>query len=64
MLAAVLVTTGAILGLYYFVRGRAVCPPAERIPLERLDTDAVVHTISRGWSAPGLELYGRGSATR
>lgn len=59
MLAGVLVMTGAILALYYFVRGRAVCPPVERIPLDQLDADAVVHTISRGWCTPGLQFYGR-----
>lgn len=59
MLAGVLVMTGMILGLYYFARGRAVCPPQGRLPWDQMNTDAVVHTISRGWSAPGLQLYRR-----
>lgn len=59
MLTGVLVMTGVILALYYFSRGRVVCPPRDRLPLHQLDTEEVVHTISRGWSAAGLQLYGR-----
>lgn len=57
MLTVVLTLTAAILALYYFARGRAVCPVRERLPLDQLDGTAVLHTISRGWAIPNIQWY-------
>ena len=57
MLTAVLTMTGATLALYYFARGRAVCPRRERLPLDQLDGSDVLHTISRGWAVPNIRRY-------
>lgn len=54
MLTGVLTMTGAVSALYYFVRGRAVCPPLERLPLEELDGTGILHAIGRGWAAPDI----------
>lgn len=52
----ILMVTGALTGLYFFARGRAVCPVLDRIPMEQMTTDGVVHTIKRGWSAGGVDF--------
>src|SRR5699024_4885650 len=57
MLTLVLTLTAAILALYYFARGRAVCPVRERLPLDQLDGTAVLGTISRGWAAPNIRRF-------
>jgi len=57
MLTAVLTLTAAILALYYFARGRAVCPLRERLPLDELRGDETLHTISRGWAVPDIRRY-------
>ena len=57
MFARILVVTGALTGLYFFARGRAVCPVLDRIPVEQLTTDGVIHTIKRGWSAGGVDFH-------
>lgn len=49
MLALVL---GAVF-IGYFGIGRAVCPPADRLPLHELDNDDVIGTVRRGWHALG-----------
>ncbi|GAA4510340.1 hypothetical protein [Brevibacterium yomogidense] len=51
MLMGMLVVTGSILVLYYFVRGRMVCPRHDRLPLGDLGVSGWIHTISRGWAA-------------
>lgn len=62
MLMGMLVVTGAILVLYYFVRGRMVCPRHDRLPLSELGTSGWLHTISRGWDADSPRSHRAGEA--
>lgn len=48
MLMGMLVVTGTMVVLYYFVRGRMVCPRHDRLPLSELGAIGWFHTISRG----------------
>ncbi len=57
MLMGVLTLTIAVLALYYFTRGRAVCPPRERLPLDELGGTGILHTIGRGWAVPDIRWY-------
>ncbi|WP_349827539.1 hypothetical protein [Brevibacterium litoralis] len=43
----------AVVVLFYFWAGRSVCPPVERVPVDRMTRTDLWQTLRRGWFAVG-----------